>query len=189
MAEPTAQGKRLSMIENLVPWLPRFLLPLWERSLRREPQASHQEQTERLSSGSKTGHLIFIEQPMSSWNYLDRDGAIQLHLLLQVTNESNTDAVIVSRVQVRVRRAGWKFLFNKNPWQDCMMVDVGKQRLTLGYVGDPLPPRITTAVRIIHHYKSERPKPKQPIKCLLRITDQHRRFHSVRLTVPAMIRP
>ena len=40
-----------------------------------------------------------------------------------------------------------------------------------------------------HHYESERPKPKQPIKCLLRITDQHRRFPSVRLTVPAMIRP
>ena len=187
MAEPTAQGKRLSMIETLLSLVPRFLLPLWERMLRREPQASHQEQTERLSSGSKTGHLIFIEQPMSSWNYLDRDGATQLHLSLHVTNESNTDAVIVSRVQVRL--AGWKFLLSKDPWQDCMMVDVGKQRLTLGYVGDPLPPRTTTAVRIIHHYKSERPKPKQPIKCLLRITDQHRRFPSVRLTVPAMIRP
>ena len=129
--------------------------------------------------------LIFIEQPGSWWAYLD--GAIQLHLSLHVTNESNTDAVIVSRVQVRL--AGWKFLLSKDPWQDCMMVDVGKQRLTLGYVGDPLPPRTTTAVRIIHHYESERPKPKQPIKCLLRITDQHRRFHSVRLTVPAMIRP
>ena len=67
---------------------------------------------------------------MSSWNYLDRDGAIQLHLSLHVTNESNTDAVIVSRVQVRL--AGWKFLLSKDPWQDCMMVDVGKQRLTLG---------------------------------------------------------
>ena len=53
---------------------------------------------------------------MSSWNYLDRDGAIRLHLLLHVTNENNTDAVIVSRAQVRL--AGWKFLFNKNPWQD-----------------------------------------------------------------------
>ena len=181
MAEPTAQGKRLSMIETPLSWLPRILLPLWERMLRREPQASHQEQTERLSSGSKTGHLIFIEQPMSSWNYLD--GAIQLHLLLHVTNESNTDAVIVSRAQVRL--AGWQFLLSKDPWQDCMMVDVGKQRLTLGYVGDPLPPRTTTAVRIIHHYKSGRPEPNQPVKCLLRITDQHGRSHSVRLTVPA----
>ena len=71
MAEPTAQGKRLSMIETLLSLVPRFLLPLWERMLRREPQASHQEQTERLSSGSKTGHLICIEQPMSSWNYLE----------------------------------------------------------------------------------------------------------------------
>ena len=177
MAEPTAPGKRPSMIETLLSWLPRFLLPLWERMLRQLPR------------GSRSGHLIFIEQPMSAWNYLDGDGAIQLHLLLHVTNESNTDAVIVSRAQVRLRRAGWKFLLSKDPWQDCMMVDVGKQRLTLGYVGDPLPPRTTTAVRIIHHYKSERPKPKQPIKCLLRITDQHRRFHSVRLTVPAMIQP
>src|ERR1700746_2669913 len=143
------------MIENLLPWLPGFLLALWDRMLRREPQASHQEQTERLSSGTKTGHLIFIEQPMSSWNYLDRDGAIQLHLSLHVTNESNTDAVIVSRVQVRL--AGWKFLLSKDPWQDCMMVDVGKQRLMPGYVAASLLPRTTTVVRIIHHYKSERP--------------------------------
>jgi hypothetical protein len=166
------QATTSGMLAPNMPWLPRFLLPLWERTQRWLPRRRH---------------LIFIEQPQSWWDYLDGDGAIQLHLSLHVTNESNTDAVIVSRVQVRL--AGWKFLLSKDPWQDCMMVDVGKQRLTLGYVGDPLPPRTTTAVRIIHHYKSERPKPKQPIKCLLRITDQHRRFHSVRLTVPAMIQP
>ena len=177
MAEPTAPWKRPSMIETLLSWLPRFLLPLWERMLRQLPR------------GSRSGHLIFIEQPMSAWNYLDGDGAIRLHLLLNVTNENNTDIVIVSRTQVRVRRAGWKFLFSKDPWQGCMMVDVGEQRLMPGYVGASLLPRTTTVVRIIHHYKSERPEPKQPIKCLFRITDQRRRLHSVHLTVPAMIRP
>jgi hypothetical protein len=162
-----------SMIENLLSWLPRFLLPLWQMMLRRLPRRRR---------------LIIIEQPRSSWDYLDGDGAIRLHLLLHVTNENNTDIVIVSRTQVRVRRAGWKFLFSKDPWQDCMMVDVGEQRLMPGYVAASLLPRTTTVVRIIHHYKSERPEPKQPIKCLLRITDQRRRFHSVHLTVPANVR-
>lgn len=187
MAEPTAPGKRPSMDRSSVV----FGATVFAASLGEDATsgaASIPPRADgRLSSGSKTGHLIFIEQPMSSWNYLDRDGAIQLHLSLHVTNESNTDAVIVSRVQVRL--AGWKFLLSKDPWQDCMMVDVGEQRLMPGYVVASLLPRTTTVVRIIHHYKSERPKPKQPIKCLLRITDQHRRFHSVRLTVPAMIRP
>jgi hypothetical protein len=77
-----------NMIENLLPWLPRFLLPLWERMLRWLPRRRH---------------LIFIEQPQSWWDYLDGDGAIRLHLLLNVTNENNTDIVIVSRTQVRVR--------------------------------------------------------------------------------------
>src|SRR5260370_26751500 len=81
-----------TMIENLLSWLPRFLLPLWQMMLRRMPKRS------------RRGRLIFVEQPMSLWDYLDRDGAIRLHLLLHVTNESNTDAVIVSRAQVRVRR-------------------------------------------------------------------------------------
>jgi len=108
----------------------------------------------------KRSHLIFIEQPMSSWAYLN-EGAIQLHLLLHVTNDSNTDAVIISRLQVRL--AGWKFLFRKDPWQDCMMVDIGEERLMPMSVGPPLPPRTTTAFRIIHHHKSERPEPIQPI--------------------------
>src|SRR5262249_8826641 len=131
-----------------------------------------------LPNRSRATRLIFIEQPWTSWAY--SDGAIQLHLLLNVTNESDTDALLVSRVQVQVRLAGWKFL----QWQDCMLVDIGGRRLMPGLVGRRLPPRTTTAVRIIHPYKSERPKPGQPIKCRLRITDHHGRLHSTLLTVP-----
>jgi hypothetical protein len=54
--------------------------------------------------------LIFVEQPLSSWAYLGETtgGGIQLHVLVHVTNDSNTDGVIISRVQVR--RAGWSFV-------------------------------------------------------------------------------
>ena len=123
--------------------------------------------------------LIFIEQPGSWWAYLD--GAIQLHLLLNVTNESETDVLIVSRVQVRL--AGWTFLFSK--WQDCMGVEIDEERLALGYVGIPLPARTTTLFRIMHRYESERPKPNQSIKCRLRVADEHGRLHYARLTVPS----
>src|SRR5262249_25705621 len=165
MAEPTAQGKRLSMIENLLSWLPRFLLPLWPMMLRRLPRRRR---------------LIFIQQPWSSWDYLDSDRRTQPHLWLHVTNESNTDAVIVSRAQVRVRRAGW---FSKDPWQDCTMVDIGDQRLMPMNVGARLPARTTTLARITHFYRGERPEPKQPIKCRLRITDQHGQLHYAGLTL------
>ena len=161
-----------NMIENLLPWLPRFLLPLWQRMVRWRPRRSR-------------GHLIFIEQPMTSWAYLDSEDAIQLHLLVQVTNESNADALVVSRVQARLQRAGLKSLFSKEPWQDCMLVDIGEERLTPGFIVRPLLARTTTVVRIIHHYKSERPKPKQPIKCQLMVTDQHGQLHRKRLSVPS----
>jgi hypothetical protein len=156
------------MIENLLAWLPRFLLPVWQKLLDR-----------LFPNGSRATRLIFIEQPWTSWAY--GDDAIQLHLLLNVTNESDTDALLVSRVQVQVRLTGWKFL----QWQDCMLVDIGGRRLMPGFVGRRLPPRTTTAIRIIHPYKSERPKPGQPIKCRLRVTDQQGRLHSKRLTVPS----
>jgi len=126
--------------------------------------------------------LIFIKQPGSGWTYLNE--AIQLHLWLHVTNDSNTDVLIVSRTQVRVLRAGWKFLFSKDPWQDCMIVDIGDQRLIPGFVGVLLPARTTAVFTIRHHYRSERPEPHRPIKCRLRITDQFGRLHHVRLTVP-----
>jgi len=166
------------MIENLLPRLPRFLLPLWQKTLDwLFPNRSRPTQANR----SRPGRLIFVEQPMCWWAYLDGERAIQLHLLLNVTNASDTDALLVSRVQVQVRLTGWKFL----QWQDCMLVDIGGRRLMPGFVGRRLPPRTTTAVRIIHPYKSERPKPGQPIKCRLRITDQHGLLHRKRLIVPS----
>ena len=125
--------------------------------------------------------LIFIEQPGSGWTYLN--GAIQLRLWLHVTNDSNK-VLIVSRAQVRLLRAWWKFLSSKNPWQDCMVVDIGEHRLMPGFVGVPLPAHTTAVLIIHHHYKSDRPEPNYPIKCHLRITDQHGRLHYVRLTVP-----
>src|SRR5262249_11401365 len=108
--------------------------------------------------------LIFIQQPGSGWTYIN--GAIQLRLWLHITNDSNT-VLIISRTQVRVLRG---FLSSKDPWQDCMVVDIGDKRLVPGFVGVPLPAQ-TTAVFSVHHpYKSERPKPSHPIKCHLRIT-------------------
>jgi hypothetical protein len=157
----------------LLSWLPRYLLPPWQKML------------DWLFPNRSRARLIFIEQPMSSWAYLDGEGAIQLHLLMQVTNESKTDALVVSRVQVRLQRAVLKSLFRKDPWQDCMLVDVGEERLTPGFIVRPLLARTTTVFRIIHHYKSERPEPNQPIKCRLRVTDQHGRVHPKRLIVPS----
>jgi hypothetical protein len=69
-----------------------------------------------------------------------------------------------------------------------MMIDIGRDRLIPGGVTPPLPPRTTTVLRIIHHHKSDRPEPNQPIKLLLKVTDQHRRFHFARLSVPSSTR-
>jgi hypothetical protein len=77
----------------------------------------------RAEERSRAAHLIFIEQPASWWDYLDDQGETRLRIFLKVTNQSNTDAVIVSRIQVRL--AGWKFRFSKNPWQDCMGAEIG----------------------------------------------------------------
>src|SRR5262245_931214 len=91
----------------LWPWLPRVL-----------PKALDWLFPKR----SRAGHLIFVEQPMCWWTYLEGERAIQLHLMLHGTNNSDTDTLIVSRVQVR--RTGWKFLLSK--WQDCnMTVEIG----------------------------------------------------------------
>jgi hypothetical protein len=163
-------------------WLPRFLLPLCQKMLDwLFPNRSRTTQANK----SRAPRLIFIEQPGSSWDYLDDRGEGRLQIFLYVTNESNTDALIVSRVQVRLLRAGWKFLFLKGGWQDCTYVEVGDNRLTPMFVGIPLPARTTTVVRIIHHYKKSEPEPKRSIKCRLRITDQHGRLHYARLTVPS----
>jgi|SRR6516164_322643 hypothetical protein len=160
-------------------WLPRFLLPLWQKVL--DWLFPNRSRANRL----RAARLIFIEQPGSSWDYLDDRGESRLHIFLQVTNPNNTDVLIVSRVQVRLLQTGWKFLFPKGGWQDCY-VEVGDNLLTTPmFVGRPLPARTTTVFRIIHHYKSERPEPNQSIKCRLRVTDQFGQLHYARLTVPS----
>src|SRR5262245_40080962 len=80
------------MIENLSPWPPRFLLPLWQKMLH------------WLSGRSKAIQLIFVEQPGNFWTYLDDEGTIQLHLMLDVTSASK---VIVFITRVQIRRIGW----------------------------------------------------------------------------------
>jgi hypothetical protein len=64
--------------------------------------------------------LVLIPQPNCFWANLP-EGGIQLGLLLHATN-STIGRIIFCRVQVRQR--GWKFLFRKDTWQDCMMVDI-----------------------------------------------------------------
>jgi hypothetical protein len=131
-------------------------------------------------------HLVFIEQPHCWWTYLNEPsgGGIHLHLLLQVTNNGTAD-LIVSRTQIR--RTRWSdYLAPIDPWQDCiMLVELGGQRSIPGIVlGPSLPPRTAAVMRILHHHKSERPTLKQPVDVLLRITDQHHRFHYASLKVP-----
>jgi hypothetical protein len=132
-------------------------------------------------------HLIIIEQPHCWWAYLDAPGGgvIQLHLLLQVTNDG-TAGLIMSRVQIR--RTRWMDYFSRvDPGQDCMpLVELGGQRSLPGIdLGPSLPPRNAAVMRIVHHHRAERPKLKKPIDFLLRITDQRHRFHFARLKVPA----
>jgi hypothetical protein len=126
--------------------------------------------------------LIFIEQPLSSWVDEPTLTGIQLHLLVHVTNDSSTDGVILSRIQVQ--RTGWKFAFRKDPWQDCMMVDIGDDRLMPMTVGPILQPGATAVMRILHHHKANQPEPKQSVKFRLKVTDQRRRLHYTYLTVP-----
>jgi hypothetical protein len=130
--------------------------------------------------------LIFIQQPMSGWRYLDDvgGGVIEIVLLLHGTNDSNTDGVIVSLVQIR-RRSKSPFR-KREPWQDCTRVDIGgEEPLMPMWVVPPIAPRSTVVFRIMHHQKSERPKQKKPIRLVLKVTDQRGRLHLARLTVPA----
>jgi len=127
-------------------------------------------------------HLLFVEQAGCWWAYLDEPSGIQLHFALCVTNASKADGLIICRVQVQ--RTGWRFLLHKDPWQDCGIVDVGKERLFPMFVGPLLSPKATAIMRILHHHKSPQPKPKRPIKFRLRVTDQRGRVHATRLTVP-----
>jgi hypothetical protein len=132
-------------------------------------------------------HLVFIEQPGCWWTYLDlpSGGGLQLHLLLQVTNDGIA-GLIVSRVQIR--RARWgDYVGPIDPWQDCMpFVELAGQRPIPGVdLGPSLPSRNAAVMRIVHHHKAERPKLNEPIEFFLKITDQHRRFHIARLKVPA----
>ena len=150
----------------LLPWVPRFLLPIWQKMLH------------WLSARSRAIHLIFVEQPGNFWTYLDDEGAIQLHLMLYVTNDSK---VIVFVIRVQIRRIGW---LRRYPWQDCMLVEIGGKRQVPQIIDPPLMSQTTLSFRILHQYKGKRPRQSQPIKCLLRITDQFGWLHYARLTVP-----
>ena len=155
-----------NMIENLSPWPPRFLLPLWQKMLH------------WLSGRSKAIQLIFVERPGNLWTYLDDEGTIQLHLMLDVTNASK---VIVFITRVQIRRIGW---LRRVPWQDCMLVEIGGKRQVPQIIDPPLMSQTTLSFRILHQYKGKRPRQGQSIKCLLRITDQFGWLHYARLTVP-----
>ena len=156
-----------NMIENLTPWLPRFSLPLWQKMLH------------WLSGRSKAIQLIFVEQPGNFWTYLDDEGTIQLHLMLDVTNASK---VIVFITRVQIRRIGW---LRRDPLQDCMLVEIGGKRQVPQIIDPPLMSQTTLSFRILHQYKGKRPRRSQPIKCRLRITDQFGQLHYARLSVPS----
>jgi hypothetical protein len=134
---------------------------------------------------NRPSRLLFVEQPETWWSFVDapNGGTIQLHVVVLVTNQSKTDGVIVSRVQVRL--AGRRFALRKDPWQDCGIVDVGDKRIIPMSVGPYLAPRTSSVVRIIHHHSAKKPLAQRSLKFQLRVIDLTKHFYFFLLNVPA----
>jgi hypothetical protein len=117
--------------------------------------------------------MLFIEQP-GSWSYVEKDGVLQLHAVLHVTNQKSEDA-IVTRAQLCLPRFP-----RKRAWQDCFQLQVGDDLSVPGMIGARLPARTVSVVIVRHIHRVAQPRSRSLI-FLFEFCDQWRRRHRTRL--------
>jgi hypothetical protein len=118
--------------------------------------------------------VLFIEQPGGFWSYVEKDGVLQLHEVLHVTNQKSED-VIVTRAQLCLPRFG-----RKRAWQDCFQLEVGDHLSVPGMIGARLPAQTVSVVVVRHIHRVAQPRSRSLI-FLFEFRDQWRRPHRTRL--------
>jgi hypothetical protein len=106
----------------------------------------------RLIKGKVKRKLIFIEQPGGFWDYVEKDGVLQLYAVLHVTN-IDCHAVIISRPQLCLPSFA-----RRRVWQQCFRFHVGDDLYVPGMVGATLEPRTLSAVVVNHIHRVAKPR-------------------------------
>jgi hypothetical protein len=127
----------------------------------------------RLITERAQRKLVFIEQPGGSWDYVEKDGVLQLHGVLHVTNK-NSDAVIISRPQLCL-----PYVARKRIWQQCFQLYVGDDLFVPG-MGGAIPPKTFSVVVVKHIHRVTKPRSRS-IVFLFDFRDQWKRRHRTRL--------
>jgi hypothetical protein len=118
--------------------------------------------------------VLFIEQPGGLWSYVDKDGVLQLHSVLHVTNQKDEDAIVTRARLCLPRFAG------KRAWQDCFQLQVGDDLSILGMIGARFPARTVSMVIVRHIHRVAQPRSRSLI-FLFEFRDQWRHRHRTRL--------
>jgi len=128
----------------------------------------------RLIKESMKRKLVFIEQPGGFWDYVGKDGVLQLHAILHVTNQ-NSDAVIISRPQLCLPSFA-----RRRVWLQCFQLYVGDDLYVPGMVGATLEPRTLSLVVVKHIHRVAKPRSRSVV-FLFEFRDQWKRRHRTRL--------
>jgi hypothetical protein len=119
--------------------------------------------------------LVFIEQPGGFWDYVEKDGVLQLHAVLHVAN-NNCDGVIISRPQLCLPAFA-----RKRIWQQCFQFYVGDDLFAPGMVvGAGFPPKTLSVMVVKHIHRVNQPR-SRAIVFLFDFRDQWKRRHCTRL--------
>jgi hypothetical protein len=122
----------------------------------------------RLISERAKRKLVFIEQPGGFWGYVEKDGVLQLHAVLHVTNK-DCDAVIISRPQLCLPSFA-----RRRVWQQCFQFYVGDDLYVPGMVGATLEPKTLSVVVVKHIHRAAKPRSRS-IVFLFDFRDQWKR--------------
>lgn len=120
--------------------------------------------------------LVFIEQPGAFWDYVEKDGVLQLHAVLHVTNK-NSHAVIISRPQLCLPSFA-----GRHVWQQCFQFYVGDEVYVPAMVGATLEPRTVSPVVVKHIHRAAKPRSRSVV-FLFEFRDQWKRRHRTRLHI------
>lgn len=136
-------------------------------------------QLHRLINDWAQRKLVFIEQPGGFWDYVEKDGVLQLHSVLHVTNK-NCDPVIISRPQLCLSSfARW------HVWQQCFQFYVGDDLYVPGMVGATLDPKSISVVVVKHIHRVAKPRSRSAV-FLFEFRDQWKRRHRTRLHLDSL---
>jgi hypothetical protein len=128
----------------------------------------------RLINERAQRKLVFIEQPGGFWDYVEKDGVLQLHAVLHVAN-NNCDGVIISRPQLCLPAFA-----RKRIWQQCFQFYIGDDLFVPGMVGATFPPKTLSVVVVKHIHRVEKPRSRAMV-FLFDFRDQWKRRHRTRL--------